>query len=764
MTLATSLTASRKFSMPEQIHLATLRKFDQQRVYPARLNGCTIAEPVAGATGKLLDLLNKEKATKVLLRSMQVVKTVTPAQLPQHLAKMRRLIAESCGVAPANVVLHRASQDGHRYYFVGPCTCQVGVPVTQTEDADERQLFKLALETLLLRKSPLFREDLHAAIGPQGRSARLYLYVASRTSAKTKRRHLDCLLLDLAIDMHGHLTVDAQRRCFSVPEAAAPASTVTPFVVGESVAKIALIDLDGARQEDARKAPSRRAVKDITFEVGKVRSSRWFAIDQTLGMVRAVLDEAGICSEDLTFSATHYIDMPFIRPEHLTIPERLSVVFADSLKPTDLSRKVLEAHIRSGFGKDAVGLAINWIAQSGIDPTRPLAADRAYLLINHAAAQEHPDDPDGADQDASLGGYDGDNNVASCLLRGEPTDPEDAYLAIMSNKATIDEVDFYTRLKYLQFVASPSCHACFQGVDVTDSVDELLGSHKLAKVLAEIALKWALVQGNVVLSSPLPPMRVRALYTRARRNALNKGLEAVACVDMEVAKHGASATLTVHRIPPTEPARIAQAVQAHPLIRRSREGGDGGSAIRAGVVTAGLRDATFVMELLPDQGNGNDDGVCLIVYDGSTVRIPRIIGSMRHPPLHACLETLLAGLPPGQKSLSRSKSTNLLPYYIAGFEEQVGREYLFIESRTPHYLRYFVPQAQPTATSFGFSRFYDIMLYRKGDYRRENPIPVTVDHPLVRAFFSMMTQDVVRLGENGKHTLLRKLAGLALLN
>lgn len=751
--------------MPEQIHLATLRKFDQERVHSARLNGCTITEPVTEATGKLLDLLNRDEATKVSLRSMQVAQTVTSAQLPQHLAKMRRLIAESCGVAATNVVLHRDAQDVRRYYFVAPGTCRVGIPVTRTEDGRERRLFELALETLLLRKSALFRENLHAAVGPQGRAARLYLHVASRISAKTRRRHLDCLLLDLALDTHGHLMIDARRQCFSVPEeATAPASTVTPFAIGESVARIALIDLDGARREDARKAPSRSAVRDITFEVGKVRSSRWFAIDQTLGMVRAILEEAGICSDDLVFSATHYIDRPFIRPEHLPLPDRLSIAFADSLKPTNLSRKLLEAHIRSGFGKQAAGLAVDWIAQSGIDPAHALAADRAYLFINHAAAQEHPDDSGEADRDTARDGFDGDDDVASCQLRGQPTDPEDAYLAILSGKATVDEVDFYTRLKYLQHVASSSCRACFQGVDVAGSVDELPGSHRLAKVLAEIALKWALVQGKVVLSSPLPPMRVRALYTRAGKNGPNRGLDAVACVDMQVAEHGASATLMAHRIPPTEPVRIAQAVQAHPLIRRSRDGGNGAPTIRAGVVTAGLRDATFVMELLPDQGDGDDDGDCLVVYDGSTVRVPRIIGSMRRAPLHACLETMLAELPPGQKSLPRTKSANLLPYYIAGFGEQVGREYVFIESRNPHYLRYFVPQAQPTATSFGFSRFYDIMLYRSGDHRRENPIPVTVDHPLVRAFFSMMTQDVVRLGENGKHTLLRKLAGLALLN
>jgi hypothetical protein len=751
--------------MPEQIHLATLRKFDKERVHPARLNGCAIAEPIAGATDKLLDLLNRDEATSVSLRSMLVVLTVTPAQLPQHLAKMRRLIAESCDVAPVNVVLRRDTQEVRKYYFVAPRTCRVGIPVTRTEAGGERRLFELALETLLLRKSALYRENLHAAIGPQGRAASLYLHVASRTSTKTRRRHLDCLLLDLALDTYGHLTVDARRRCFSVPEeAAAPASTVTPFVIGESVARIALIDLDGARREDARKAPSRSAVKDITFDVGKVRSSRWFAIDQTLGMVRAILEEARIDTDDLVFSATHYIDRPFIKPEHLTIPNRLSVAFADSLRPTDLSKKLLEAHIRSGFGKDAADLAVDWIAQSGIDPARELASDHAYLFINHAAPQEHPDDSGEAEREAARGASDCDDDVTSCLLRGEPADPEDAYLAILSGKATVNDVDFYTQLKYLQRVTSASCQGCFQGVDVADSVDELAGSHKLAKVLAEIALKWALAQGKLVLTSPLPPMRVRALYTRAGRNGPNRGLEAVACIDMQVARHGASATLTAHRIPPTEPVRIAQATQAHPLIRRSRDGGGGAPGTKASVVTTGLRDATFVMELLPGQGDGDDDGDCLVVYDGATVRIPRIIGSMQRAPLYACLETMLAELPSGQKNLSRTKSANLLPYYIAGFEEQVGREYVFIESRHPHYLRYFVPQAQPTATSFGFSRFYDIMLYRKKDHRREKPIPVTVDHPLVRAFFSMMTQDVVRLGENGKHTLLRKLAGLALLN
>lgn len=84
----------------------------------------------------------------------------------------------------------------------------------------------------------------------------------------------------------------------------------------------------------------------------------------------------------------------------------------------------------------------------------------------------------------------------------------------------------------------------------------------------------------------------------------NTGLEMVACVDMQVAENGATATLTAHRIPPTEPVRIAQAVQAYPLIRRSRDVGAGAPARRAGVVATGLRDATFVMELLPDEGDG----------------------------------------------------------------------------------------------------------------------------------------------------------------
>ncbi|WP_043532101.1 hypothetical protein [Litchfieldella xinjiangensis] len=96
---------------------------------------------------------------------------------------------------------------------------------------------------------------------------------------------------------------------------------------------------------------------------------------------------------------------------------------------------------------------------------------------------------------------------------------------------------------------------------------------------------------------------------------------------------------------------------------------------------------------------------------------------------------------------------------------QRGRgDFVFIEGRNEMYLRYFVPSLQPLDPKFGFSRFYDIMLYRKSDEARADPLPVTVDHPLVKAYFSMMTQDVVLLSENGKHTLAKKLADLALLN
>jgi hypothetical protein len=146
--------------------------------------------------------------------------------------------------------------------------------------------------------------------------------------------------------------------------------------------------------------------------------------------------------------------------------------------------------------------------------------------------QEHPDDSEGADQAVARGGYDGDDDVASCLLRGESGDPEDAYLAILSGNATLDEVDFtggsITAMRRQRLVP-----VCFQGVDVADSVDELPGSYRLAKVLAETALEWALTQGRVILTSPLPPIRIRALYTRVGRIGSNRGFGAVACIDIK---------------------------------------------------------------------------------------------------------------------------------------------------------------------------------------------------------------------------------------
>lgn len=749
--------------MSEQVQLATLSKFDSERVHSARLNGFAICEPVADATGKLLELLNRVDDGTVYLRSLRIPKTIESEKIPWQLAKIRLTIAESCMLAPANVLLHRDTQDAYKFYFLAPRSCRVGVQVTQADSSTNHRLLELVLETLLLRRSALFKDGMHAAIGPEGRAARLYLNISSRVSARTKRRHLDCLLLDLVVDSRGHLTVDTRRRCFSVPvDAVAPASSITPFAIGESIARLSLIDHENARREDARKAPSRNAIKDISFEIGKVRSTRWFAIEQAVGMVGAILEEAGVKVDELVFTATHYINRPFIKPDQLAIPDRLSIAFADSLAPTDLNKKLLETHILSGFGSKASNMRIDWMAYSKIDAERDLASDRAYLMINQAAVDESFSALEMPPGEAARG-EPGDDHVASCLLRGQPTEPEEAYLAILSGKATIDEVDFYTRIKYLHHVARRTCPACFQGVDVIGSIGELPGSHKLDKVLAEIALKWALTQGKVTLASPLPPMRVRSFYTRAARGGRRPGLEAVACVDMRIDEPGVDATLTARRVPSIDKIQIADVVRTHPLLRRGRDH-EVLPSRKANFVRTGLRDATFVMELLSSEGDSDENADCLVIYDGSTVRIPRIVGSVKRPPLHACLETMIAELPSGQKSLPRTKAANLLPYYISGFDEQVGREYVFIESRNPNFLRYFVPSAQPMAASLGFSRFYDIMLYRKQDHQRQNPIPVTVDHPLVRAFFSMMTQDVVRLGENGKHTLIRKLAGLALLN
>jgi hypothetical protein len=63
-----------------------------------------------------------------------------------------------------------------------------------------------------------------------------------------------------------------------------------------------------------------------------------------------------------------------------------------------------------------------------------------------------------------------------------------------------------------------------------------------------------------------------------------------------------------------------------------------------------------------------------------------------------------------------------------------------------------------------FAHFYDLMLYRATDQERSNPLPISLDHPLVKSYFAMLTQDVVRLGENSAHTLLRKLCSLVILN
>lgn len=80
----------------------------------------------------------------------------------------RRNIAESCGVAPANVIMRRDFQDVRRYYFVAPRTCRVGIPVTQTDGGRTPSVRTRARNPASAKKHAVPRKHAHRdrAIGP----------------------------------------------------------------------------------------------------------------------------------------------------------------------------------------------------------------------------------------------------------------------------------------------------------------------------------------------------------------------------------------------------------------------------------------------------------------------------------------------------------------------------------------------------------------------------------------------------------------------
>ncbi|ODT84278.1 MAG: hypothetical protein ABS69_03855 [Nitrosomonadales bacterium SCN 54-20] len=745
----------------------------------ARLSGIQLLEPIAEATEKLLTRLNAVGG-KLVLRRYQVPASDLerhnqPAgfnllALTRHLCELKRHIAKACGMPSDNVLLHREARSENGYYFLAPPDCGIGIAVERAAVTDPQCLFELVLESLLLKADGPLAHRLSTAVGPRGRAARLYLLVHSYFTATHRNHCLECLGVDLQIDRYGQLMVDTKIRVFAIPETAAGQySTLVPTQLETGVVRLALIDEARSLRLDGRKA---KGIREITYQLRHIESCRWYVLNQVLGMVRDTLVIADIAFEFQNFTATHFVKEGYLKSSNLDRLSCLVLVVPDMLMQEIATRTTLTTLICEELGLTEES-AVAWQPWSQFAPQALLPADVPYLFINQAVGPWEFEEKE--EESSSLGPEwrEEDTERSSCTLLGKPCEPDEAFLRIAQNPTLLAAADPYTQVKYVNLIAADRPRACFQGLDVQDALSELLSikeamdkaprrvqlNNKLKKALSELLLKQALVRGRFSVAKPLPPICLRAYLSRASRKQKGNNLEMVSRINFTVQPDGTTVLLSASRVPPFAKAQLLQVLQEMPLLRKGQD-----AAAPGALPSLALRDATFVLELIDD---ADTDSVCLVIYDGSTVAIPRIIGNMKHRLLHEQLSQLRSVLPIQQKTLSRGMEDNVLPYYIKGFEGQRGKDrgdHLFIEAKTDRFLRYFVPQPSAPKQNGRFSRPYDLMLYLKSDVQRNHPLPITVDHPLVQIYFAMMTQDMILLGQNSKNTLLRKLAGLTLLN
>nr|WP_314621566.1 hypothetical protein [uncultured Noviherbaspirillum sp.] len=756
--------------------------------YSARLSGFQINMPAVEFADALLAQINDGRADGLAVRRFALAAGIESSKWAGTLVKLRKEIAAANGVAPQNLGLRRNPDKPSEYYFLATKTCRIGHLVTGVDESNARRICEVALMTLMLRDCGYLSDRFSSAVGPNGRSSRLFLLMHASKSKSKAPTYLSCLEIEIVFDSHNQIQIDAMRRVFAVShEDDQPGSTVSAKRIGNDVTKIAWLDERACSQLDARGKIARKTIGDIDFRLTKVRATRWIGITQIVSLVEQQLQNAKVPHQALTFRATHYIKQHQIKPEQIGFPPQLCIYADASLTINSTLRNAMETQIRAnvgGYGR--TDISIKWLGHPVLlDGHLPEGA--AYLFINRALTPAETD-PDLADYEREVEAADmadtetagintgeselpdsdsPDETAASCLLKGKLVSPEEAYFALARSQASLLDVDTYTRAKYRNVISARAFKVCLQGIDVIESVSELLDSYKMHKALAELALKWVLTEGMFQSQVFIPNVRIKATYTRSGKMGNRIGIESVAQLKL-TSLDGKGAKVSVTRVPPGDYDGINQAIRDIPLIRRVPRTTKNEATQAKKVATSSLRDATFIMEV-ESIDETNEETVCLLVYDGTTVKIPRIIGSEGKPLLHEQLDELIASLPPDQKNLPRSKDANLLPYYIEGLTDKRSRgdgrgDFIYIDASHPKFLRYFVPQVLPVNAALGFSRFYDIMLYRRDDVAREDPLDITVEHAAVRAFFSMMTQDVVRLGENGKHTLARKLAGLALLN
>ncbi len=665
----------------------------------------------------------------------------------ERAATVRSTIAHALGIDPKHAWRLTFRMSGNDAWYLGPRP-KLDRASMLVSVAREPEIF---IELMLLRElieSAAFDPDQAFVVGGFGPS--VYLGMCSR--AHKRVLHLAEALFEIR-STHQLVVCDVRNKAFvrkAQVNGALKASSTLLADAGEGfMVGVTRLVPSCYKALDAREWP----LVGVSLDTMKMRNSRLYYLNLVTEFAFQMFRKAGVPISRETFVATHCVDDGYIplqgianlRGPLVVVNASDEEMTAEALKPLSRMRDFMPDGYHAS-GPDKVHFEVASVSAGVEVPSQP-DPQLNYLVLN------------GRREDGTV----------RIQAHGEAAKwrwvkPKTAYAALARGRASADP---YTTSKFLHVMDRDTVDVTLQGLDQAPSTLASLRPGKLnpddrpvqeaiKRCLVELSLKECLVGRKAIPTPSMPPglpsLTLTLIATRRIQVRTNERKQLVAAVDVRLADQ----KVTVER------------------VRRSPWSADESAAI------------DFVAEfpfLNPNPKEPIGDGQFWIVDPASGDRlrawaggfVPKIILNDAYPSIEAALaaqdgflaEQRVANPKSGGRLYSKSRTFNLLPYYISMYRETGAargeRNWTrhAAQDRCP-FVRVFVPPADGlNGKGDALAGMRDVVVHRADGETIQSGL---LECPLVQIYLHTMTNGLLVGGDNSKMSVFEKLPRLALEN
>lgn len=472
---------------------------------------------------------------------------------------------------------------------------------------------------------------------------------------------------------------------------------------------------EAKHRQDARKYKGRKYMLFSNQDSTKAGRNDYryctnFHLNDCLNRLEKILGNTGAEFEPIRFSATHKV-RDFLSPA--TACQRPLVVIDDyQAYANPQEQMALHAAITEKLKPQQILLG-----KDVSDPAQLPADGRIYLVINQK-----------------------NSDGSSIINRATEETYSTFWSAIQAidskNGPALKDFDLYTRIKYERFHGQKP-FVC-QGYDLareeSEHPDQLgalqLDNIRLEKIAYELWIKESVFDRRQVIvpNANYAPRQVELLS--CRRGSDNRRWVAIADVKLD------GNAIQLDKVTRYDNSSSGEFDRRYPLLAKAL-------SKRTFSSFEALFNDSFMMRDV-------ETGCWLNVYE--SIRIPQIIGNAAFDNVQADFES---------KSVRRFTKPDKtpLPYYLTPTKNK-QYHFVFLQCAGKDGIRFFVSNASAAKQALEKqSLVYNVLVYGPNGEQQK-----AFGHPLVEAFFSSFTYDLLRLRQSAKTSILEKVITLHLEN